>query len=135
LAVNSIHRAFGSLGLVRDVDDKVLGGVCSGLARRFNVDPWAVRVLVLATLLLLPGSQVIIYPILWVLMPDPATAARLAATSGTLVVVPNAAPTATTTPMGASTATTAPMSAPTATAAPSAPLVGSPVLTKSDPAA
>jgi hypothetical protein len=50
-------------------------------------------------------------------------------------VVPNAAPTATTTPMGASTATTAPMSAPTATAAPSAPLVGSPVLTKSDPAA
>ncbi len=121
--MNSIHRAFASLGLVRDVDDKVLGGVCSGIARRFNTDPWAVRVLVVATLLLLPGSQVIIYPILWVLMPDAATAARLATPGGTLVVVPNSqnAPTAT--------------SAPTATANPSAPVVGSPVLTKSDPAA
>ena len=123
--MNSIHRAFASMGLVRNVDDKVLGGVCSGIARRFDTDPWAVRVLVLATLLLVPGSQVIIYPILWVLMPDAATAARLAGTTGSLVVVPS-------TP-NAPSAPAAPMA--TVDVSTTGTVVGAPVLTKTDTAA
>jgi phage shock protein PspC (stress-responsive transcriptional regulator) len=57
-------------GLVRPVDGRVLGGVCAGLGRRFGIDPWPARLLFILVLMLLPGSQLIIYPILWILMPS-----------------------------------------------------------------
>ena len=57
-------------GLVRPRDDRILGGVCAGLARRFGITPWQARVLFVLTLLLLPGSQFFVYPVLWVLMPS-----------------------------------------------------------------
>jgi phage shock protein PspC (stress-responsive transcriptional regulator) len=44
------------------------------LGRRFDVDPWPARVLFVAGLMLLPGSQFLIYPLLWVLMPAQADA-------------------------------------------------------------
>jgi phage shock protein C len=81
--VNAIHADLARQGLVRARDGRLVGGVCAGLARRFGVDPWAVRVLFLATLVVVPGSQFLIYPVLWVLMPDAdavaATAQRPAA--------------------------------------------------------
>ncbi|MBC7291280.1 MAG: PspC domain-containing protein [Actinotalea sp.] len=57
-------------GLVRPQDDRVLAGVCAGLARRFGINPWGARFLFVLALMVLPGSQIIVYPILWVLMPS-----------------------------------------------------------------
>ncbi|MFV0460051.1 MAG: PspC domain-containing protein [Actinomycetales bacterium] len=68
--MNSLHRYIASLGLVRNTSDRILGGVCSGIGRRIGVDPWAIRLLFVLSLVLIPGSQIIIYPIAWVLMPD-----------------------------------------------------------------
>jgi phage shock protein PspC (stress-responsive transcriptional regulator) len=48
----------------------VLGGVVAGLAQRFGMDAWLARVLFVAILMIIPGSQIIIYPILWILMPS-----------------------------------------------------------------
>ncbi|QQS01749.1 MAG: PspC domain-containing protein [Austwickia sp.] len=73
--MNSVHTAMAKSGLVRG-DDRWLGGVCSGLAAKFGTDTAAVR-LVMVLLLLLPGSQLIIYPLLWFVMPDQPTARRL----------------------------------------------------------
>ncbi|MCE0487073.1 PspC domain-containing protein [Ornithinimicrobium sediminis] len=58
--------------LSRPRHDKVVAGVCAGLARRFGLSPTTVRVLTVLSLLL-PGPQVLAYVVLWVLMPqDPA---------------------------------------------------------------
>jgi phage shock protein C len=57
-------------GLVRPRSGRVIGGVCAGLARRFGLDPWLTRLLFAVTLIAIPGSQIIIYPILWILMPS-----------------------------------------------------------------
>ncbi|HYT26845.1 MAG TPA: PspC domain-containing protein [Actinomycetota bacterium] len=64
-------------GLVRPRHDRVLGGVCAGLGRRFGLGPWQARILFVLILMLIPGSQIIIYPILWVLMPSEPRAAEL----------------------------------------------------------
>jgi phage shock protein C len=67
--MNSIHDLFRTHGLVRVRDGRVLGGVVAGLGRRIGLDPWPARLLFLLALLLIPGSQILVYPILWILMP------------------------------------------------------------------
>ncbi|HEY2042039.1 MAG TPA: PspC domain-containing protein [Jatrophihabitans sp.] len=67
--MHSIHGAFRRAGLVRASDGRVLGGVIAGLGRRVGIDPWPARLLFVLLLMLIPGSQLLIYPILWILMP------------------------------------------------------------------
>jgi phage shock protein PspC (stress-responsive transcriptional regulator) len=55
--------------LYRPRDNRVIAGVCSGIARRFGIEPTIVRILFVASLLL-PGPQILIYLAGWVLMPD-----------------------------------------------------------------
>ena len=62
--------AFRRQGLIRPRQGRILGGVCAGLARRFGIAPWAMRILFIVTLIVIPGSQLIVYPILWILMPS-----------------------------------------------------------------
>jgi phage shock protein C len=57
-------------GLVRPREGRILGGVCAGLGRRFGLGPWQARILFVLILMLLPGSQLIVYPVLWILMPS-----------------------------------------------------------------
>jgi phage shock protein PspC (stress-responsive transcriptional regulator) len=47
----------------------VIAGVCAGLARRFGLDPWMTRLLFVLVLFVIPGSQILVYPLLWLLMP------------------------------------------------------------------
>jgi len=68
--METVHESMRRQGLVRPNDDRVLGGVCAGLGRRFGFDPWSARLLFILILLAIPGSQLIIYPILWILMPS-----------------------------------------------------------------
>ncbi|HEX6761100.1 MAG TPA: PspC domain-containing protein [Propionibacteriaceae bacterium] len=56
----------------RPRDDRMIAGVCSGIARHFNIDPTVVRIAFVASLLL-PGPQILIYLVAWLLMPDEAT--------------------------------------------------------------
>ena len=55
--------------LYRPRDDRMIAGVCSGIARRFNIEPTIVRILFVASLFL-PGPQILIYAAAWLLMPD-----------------------------------------------------------------
>jgi phage shock protein PspC (stress-responsive transcriptional regulator) len=54
--------------LVRPRDDRWIAGVCSGLARRFGLRPWLVRLLFVVSCIL-PGPQFLIYLMLWVILP------------------------------------------------------------------
>ena len=56
--------------LRRSSSDKVLGGVCSGLAHYFGVDPVLVRVAFVVAGLLTGGALVIAYLIMWIIIPD-----------------------------------------------------------------
>jgi phage shock protein C len=71
--MNDIHQSFANQGLVRPAEGRVLAGVCAGLGRRFGINPWPARILFVLILMLLPGSQILIYPVLWILMPTEET--------------------------------------------------------------
>ena len=71
--MNDIHQSFAQQGLVRPREARVLGGVCAGLGRRFGIAPWPARILFVLLLMVIPGSQILIYPVLWILMPSEET--------------------------------------------------------------
>lgn len=58
----------------RDPDDRILGGVASGLAAYFGIDPLWLR-LILALLFLTMGTGILLYLILWVVIPKAETTA------------------------------------------------------------
>lgn len=68
--MNQIHATFARKGLVRPLDGRVFAGVCSGIGRRFGVEPWLVRLLFVLSCVILPGTQLIAYPILWLVLPQ-----------------------------------------------------------------
>ncbi len=68
--MNDIQRGLADRGLVRPWDKRVLGGVCAGLGQRFGLSPWTARLLFVLLLMVIPGSQILVYPILWILMPS-----------------------------------------------------------------
>lgn len=62
LAINALRRSRG---------DRWLGGVCGGIARATGVDSWIWRLL-FALLALCAGTGVLIYLLMWILVPaDP----------------------------------------------------------------
>ncbi|RYZ22257.1 MAG: PspC domain-containing protein [Chitinophagaceae bacterium] len=54
--------------LYRDTNDKILGGVCSGIAHYFGIDPAIVRI-ILAILVFGAGTGIFLYLLLWVFVP------------------------------------------------------------------
>ncbi len=68
--MNDVHQSFARQGLVRPRDSRVLAGVCAGLGRRFGLGPWTARLLFVLLLMVVPGSQILVYPVLWILMPS-----------------------------------------------------------------
>ncbi|MFD1830528.1 MULTISPECIES: PspC domain-containing protein [Streptomyces] len=61
--------------LVRPSDNRMIGGVCAGLARRFGYSATTVRAVFLASCLL-PGPQFLLYLVLWAALPDERKAHR-----------------------------------------------------------
>lgn len=47
----------------------MLGGVCAGIAKRFDTDPTLVRVVVIAAAVLTLGTTVLLYLAAWIIMP------------------------------------------------------------------
>ncbi len=56
-------------GLYRSKSDRMIAGVCGGLAKRFNISSTWVR-LAFAFIVLLGGAGFLLYLILWIIMPD-----------------------------------------------------------------
>jgi len=57
-----------STALVRP-RDRVIAGVCAGLARRFGMSPNTMRLLFVIACLL-PGPMVVVYIVLWIIVPS-----------------------------------------------------------------
>ena len=66
---------------MRDMDDKVFGGVCSGLSHFFSIDSKWIRV-IFVLFFLVGGSGVLLYFVLWAVMPKALTRADRLAMKG-----------------------------------------------------
>jgi phage shock protein PspC (stress-responsive transcriptional regulator) len=55
--------------LTRPTSDRMIAGVCSGIARRFGISANVVRAIFLISMLL-PGPQILIYLAGWLLIPN-----------------------------------------------------------------
>ena len=58
-------------GVLRRGSDRILGGVCAGLAAYFGVDPLLVRVVFVILALVPPSIGILLYLVLWFLMEPP----------------------------------------------------------------
>ena len=59
-------------GVLRRGSDRIVGGVASGLAHYFSIDPLLVRIVFVILALAPPGIGIILYLVLWFLMEPPA---------------------------------------------------------------
>jgi phage shock protein PspC (stress-responsive transcriptional regulator) len=59
----------GRGGLARPKQGRWIAGVCAGLADRFGVSRGLVRLLFVLSVVL-PGPQVLVYVLLWILIPS-----------------------------------------------------------------
>ena len=65
---------FAQRGLTRPRRGKWVAGVAAGFARKYECNPLVARLVIIASFVL-PGSQVLAYVALWILMPrDPEVA-------------------------------------------------------------
>lgn len=74
--------------MYRDPDDQIIGGVCSGLAAYWNMDPTIIRV-IFVVLAIVGGSGLLIYLILWIIMPEAQTTAQKLEMRGEAVTIDN----------------------------------------------
>ncbi|HNX78339.1 MAG TPA: PspC domain-containing protein [Prolixibacteraceae bacterium] len=78
----------GKKRLYRDPENKIIGGVCSGLAAYFNIDPLVVRIL-MAILFFANGIGLLAYLVLWIAVPRALTTAQRLEMRGKQVNISN----------------------------------------------
>ena len=69
------ERTSGRRRLYRDPDNRVLGGVCGGLGAFLDVDPIILRV-ILVILFFFFGVGLLVYLIMWIVVPEAKTTAQ-----------------------------------------------------------
>ena len=85
----SFHESYStSKRLYRDPENSVIGGVCGGLAAYFGVDPVIFRLL-FVIFLFAGGASILVYVILWIVLPKAETAAQKLEMRGEKVNVSN----------------------------------------------
>jgi phage shock protein PspC (stress-responsive transcriptional regulator) len=84
---DSYQRRTGPRRIYRDPDDRMIGGVCGGLAAYLGLDPVIVRILFI--LFLIFGIGLLVYIILWIVVPEAKTTAQKLEMRGDTVNVSN----------------------------------------------
>lgn len=80
---HSVHKK----RLFRDIDNRLLGGVCSGLGAYLNLDPVIIRVIFLVAIL--SGISLLVYLVLWIVIPPAVTTAEKIEMQGNPVNIEN----------------------------------------------
>ncbi len=75
--------------LYRNPNDKILTGVCSGIAAFFNIDPLIIRALFILFTFIALGTTIILYILLWILVPEANTAEEQLAMCGEPINIEN----------------------------------------------
>lgn len=72
----------------RDPDNKVISGVCAGIAAYFNIDPVIIRIIFIV-LFIIGGSSFWVYIILWIAIPEAQTSVEKLQMKGEQVNIDN----------------------------------------------
>jgi phage shock protein PspC (stress-responsive transcriptional regulator) len=86
----TVRDKFSSPGyhrMYRDPDHRVIGGVCAGIAAYWNIELWVVRLIFLV--LAMMGFGILIYLILYIVLPEAKTTAEKIAMKGNPVNIHN----------------------------------------------
>lgn len=75
--------------LYRDIDKNILGGVCAGLGHYFGIDSLWIRLLLVLIVIAGVGSPILLYLLLWVLIPKAQTTAEKLQMTGVPVNLSN----------------------------------------------
>ena len=75
--------------LYRDPEEKVLSGVCGGLAAYFDIDPVIMRIIFVVLAFITTGAAILAYLILWIAVPKAVTTAQRLEMRGEPVTVKN----------------------------------------------
>ena len=75
--------------LYRDPEQTVLAGVCGGLAAYFNMDPVVIRLIVVLLALVTSGAGILVYILLWIVVPKAVTTTQRLEMKGEEVTVKN----------------------------------------------
>ena len=51
-------------------DDRIIGGVCAGIAEYFDVDPTILRIAYVVLTIFTAFCGIILYPFLWIIIPS-----------------------------------------------------------------
>lgn len=65
----------GAHRMYRDPDKRIIGGVCAGMAAYWDLDPWLIRV-IFVILVMAGGLGLLVYLILYVVLPEAKTTAQ-----------------------------------------------------------
>jgi phage shock protein C len=74
--------------LYRDIDNKIIGGVCSGMGHYFNADPVIIRIMFVILTFFAAGG-ILIYFVLWIILPPAFNVAEKMHMKGYRVNIPN----------------------------------------------
>jgi len=88
---SSTRNKFSSSGyhrMYRDTDHRIIGGVCSGMGAYWNIDPLIVRIIFVA-LTIAGGLGVLVYLILYIVIPEAKTTAQKIEMKGNPVNIHN----------------------------------------------
>jgi len=64
----------GTKTLVRSRNDRMVAGVCAGVARYFGIDVTMVRVLLVVVCLITGGAGILAYLVAWAIIPEESEA-------------------------------------------------------------
>ena len=56
--------------LTRPQSNKMLAGVCAGIANYFNLDPTLIRVIYALLTVFTAFAEIIVYLLLWIIIPE-----------------------------------------------------------------
>ncbi len=85
---SNYYKERTSKRMYRNPDDRVLGGVCSGLGAYFGTDTWVFRVIFIVFGVFF-FAGIIIYLILWIAIPEAITSAQKLEMRGKPITVEN----------------------------------------------
>lgn len=75
--------------LYRDVDNRIFGGVCAGIAAYLDVDAMLVRIIAVILIFLTSGVIIPVYAILWMALPPAITTAQKLEMRGQHITINN----------------------------------------------
>jgi phage shock protein PspC (stress-responsive transcriptional regulator) len=74
--------------MYRDTDHRIIGGVCSGMAAYWDLEPWIMRV-IFVILAITGGLGILVYLILYIVLPEAKTTAQKIEMKGNPVNIHN----------------------------------------------